>query len=134
MPSSWATFCFMVAGSAADDRGGVDIVIAYAVKIVARDVDLHRSALCHGDVERAAGQLGEHVQSLRLGDVTGMDHPLHARFIEELNDLLNVSQIVVGVADDADLHGDACVNPRGPARCELPGRGAPPGSARRVSG
>src|SRR5436853_878 len=33
-----------------------DVEVAFAVEVVARDVDLHRSTLGHRDVERAAGQ------------------------------------------------------------------------------
>jgi hypothetical protein len=50
-------------------------------------------------------QLGEYVQSLGLRDVTGVNDPVNLRGVEQFNNALNVLQIVVGITDNADLHG-----------------------------
>ena len=49
-------------------------------------------------------QIGKDIQGFRLADVPGVYHSLHRMVIEELNDLANVLEVVVGIADDADSH------------------------------
>ena len=46
----------------------------------------------------------EHVEGFCLGDVAGVDDPLDAVAVKQLDDSANVFQIVVGVADNADFH------------------------------
>jgi hypothetical protein len=61
------------------------------------------------------------VDYLALGDVAGVDHAIDREFIEDLDDLRDVSEMVVGVADDADPHGTSL-----PVR----GQGVPPSAIR----
>jgi hypothetical protein len=81
---------------------------SWNTEAVADDGGLERFALLvvvaeHAVHGHAAG--GEHLQGLRLGDVAGVDHPLDAGIVEQLDDAGDVAHVVVGVADDADAHG-----------------------------
>ena len=56
------------------------------------------------DAAKRYPQAGKNIQGFGLGDVAGVDDVLDAMGVEQLDDPADVLQIVVGVADDADLH------------------------------
>jgi hypothetical protein len=51
-------------------------------------------------------EMAEHLERLGLRDVAGVDDAIDARRVEQLDDPRDVAQVVVGVTDDADAHGE----------------------------
>ena len=49
-------------------------------------------------------KLGQGIEDFRLCDVTRVHHALHARTREDFDDLSDISEIVVGIANDTNSH------------------------------
>ena len=51
-------------------------------------------------------QLSKYTDGFGLRDVTGMDHVIYVCCVKQFNNLSDVFQIIVGIADHANTHAD----------------------------